>query len=101
MSQASDRLRRRREALLQRGELQRLDLQDCLQRIEGTLDGVDRGLNLVRRAATPLVLLAGSVLATLLLGRRRTQRVLVGGLALVGQLALSRLDLGQLVRRSR
>lgn len=101
MSQESDRLRFRREILLQRGELQRLALQDRLQQIEGTLDGVDRGLNLVRRVATPPVLLAGGVVAMLLLGRSRTQRALVGGLVLVGQLALSRLGLGQLVRRSR
>ncbi len=101
MSQESDRLRFRREILLQRGELQRLALQDRLQQIEGTLDGVDRGLSLLRRVATPRVLLAGGVVATLLLGRSRTQRALFGGLALVGQLALSRLDLGQLVRRSR
>jgi len=96
VSQESDRLRSRREALLQRGELQRLYWQDHLQQIEGSLDGVDRSLNLLRRAATPPVLLAGGVLATLLLGRRRTQRILTGGLLLVGQLALS-----QFVRRSR
>ena len=101
MSHDSDRLRFRREVLLLHGALQRQDLRDHLQRIEATLDGVDRGLSLVRRVATPPVLLAGGVVATLLLGRRRTRQVLAGGLALFGQFALGQLDLGQLVRRSR
>lgn len=96
MSHGSNRLRLRREALLRRGDLQRQDLRAHVQHIEGALDGVDRGLSLVRRVATPPVLLAGGVLSALLLGRRRTWQVLAGGLALFGQFAL-----GQLVRRSR
>ncbi len=91
MSQDSARLRARREALLRRSERQRLDWDEHLQQIEATLQRVDRGLSLVRRVATPPVLLAGSLLATLLLGRRRSQRALVAGLGLVAQL----------VRRSR
>lgn len=81
----------RREALLRRSERQRLDWEEHLQQIEASLDGLDRGLGLVRRAATPPILLAAGFLATLVLGRRRSQRALIGGLALVGQL----------VRRSR
>jgi hypothetical protein len=101
VSEKLDLLRFRRAALLERSELQRLDWQDHLQRIEGALDGVDRGLGLWRRVAKPGALLAGGVLATLLLGRRRTKRLLAGGLLLVGQLALRRLNRGQRVRRSR
>ena len=91
MSPDASRLRGRREALLRRSERQRLDWADHLQQIEASLDGLDRGLRLVRRAATPPVLLVASLLVTLILGRRRSQRALIGGLALVGQL----------VRRSR
>jgi hypothetical protein len=84
-------LRGRREALIRRSEGQRFDLEDHMQQIEAALDGVDRGLSLVQRVATPTVLFAGSVLATLLLGRRRSRSALVAGLGLISQL----------VRRSR
>lgn len=91
MKRDSATLRGRREMLLRRSERQRLDWQEHLQQIEASLDGVDRGLNFVRRAATPPVLLAGSLLSALLLGRRRSLRALVAGLGLAAQL----------VRRSR
>ncbi len=106
MSLKADQLRFRREALLRRSAIERLQWRSDLQQIEGVLAGVDRGVSFLRRAATPPVLLAGGVVATLLLGRRRSARLLLGGLALAGQLALRkldlrRLDLRQLVRRSR
>ncbi|MEO8225621.1 MAG: YqjK family protein [Gammaproteobacteria bacterium] len=109
MSDRSDGLRYRREALLRHGEDQRQDLRDYLNRFAATLDGVDRGLSLVRRLATPPVLLASGVLAILLVGRGGKRRVLAGGLATFGLLrragsagrVLAQLARSQLVRRSR
>ncbi len=59
-------------------------MRDHLKPIETAIDGVDRGLSLVRRVATRPVLLAGGVLATLLLGRGQTKRALAAGVALLG-----------------
>ena len=78
-------MRGRREVLLQRSERQRLDWEEHLRQLEASLDGLDRGLGFVRRAVTPPLLLATGLLATLVLGRRRSQRALISGLALVGQ----------------
>jgi hypothetical protein len=66
-----------------------------VQEIEAALEGVDRGLGIVHRIATPPMLFAGSLLGALLLGRTRSRRALAVSLSLVGQLAI------QLVRRSR
>lgn len=59
-------------------------MRDHLKHIEAAVDGVDRGLRLVRRVATRPVMLAGGVLATLLLVRGRTKRALAAGVALLG-----------------
>ncbi len=106
MSLKSIRLRARREALLRRSAAERWQWESYLQDIDEQLAGVDRGVNFLRRAAKPPVLLAGGLLVTLLLGRSRSQKLLLGGLALASQLAFRRmglrwLDLAQLVRRSR
>lgn len=84
MSRRADRLRFRRETLLMRGELQREGLRAHRRQLEGALDGVDRGIGLLRRVATPPVLLAVGVMATLLLGRGQLRRSLAGGLTLLG-----------------
>lgn len=95
MSQESDRLRGRREALLRRSDGLRLDCADHVQEIEAALERVDRGLGFVHRIATPPAMFAGSLLGALLLSRTRSRRALAASLALVGQLVI------QLVRRSR
>lgn len=89
-------------------------MRDHLKPIETAIDGVDRGLSLVRRVATRPVLLAGGVIATLLLGRGRTKRAIAAGVALLGvflrvrstgqmlaKLADGQSSPGQPVRRSR
>ena len=91
MSRKTRQLELRRAALRRRSAIERSAWQTHLQEIEGVFAGVDRGLSLLRRAATPPVLLAGGLLATLLLGRRRSGKLLLTGLALAAQL----------VRRSR
>jgi len=111
MSLKASQLRARREALLCRSAAERLEWRSHLEEIEGVFAGVDRGVRILRRVATPPVLLAGGVLAALLLGRSRSQKLLLGGLALASRLAFRRLGLrrlglrwldpGQLVRRSR
>jgi hypothetical protein len=91
MSRKTRQLELRRAALRRRSAIERSAWQAHLEKIEGVFAGVDRGLSVLRRAATPPVLLAGGLLATLLLGRRRSGKLLLTGLALAAQL----------VRRSR
>ncbi|MSR08075.1 MAG: hypothetical protein EXR82_00845 [Gammaproteobacteria bacterium] len=91
MSRKAHQLELRRAALRRRSGIERLEWQGDLQEIEGVFAGVDRGLSVLRGAATPPVLLAGGLLATLLLGRRRSGKLLLAGLGLAAQL----------VRRSR
>ena len=106
MSVKASQLRARRELLLRQIATERLRWQSHVQEIEEVVAAVDRGVSFLRRAATPPVLLAGGLLATLLLGRSRSQKLLLGGLALASRVALRRLglqglDSGQWVRRSR
>ena len=91
MSRKARRLEFRRAALRRQSAIERLAWETHLEEIEGVFAGVDRGLSVLRRAATPPVLLAGGLLATLLLGRRRSGKLLLTGLTLAAQL----------VRRSR
>ncbi len=109
MSDASDRLRARREALLRQAGRQREELGRHLGLISGALDRADRGLGLARRIATPPVLIAAGVAVTFVLGRGRTRRLLAAGITLLG-IALRARTAGQIlaglagsqvVRRSR
>lgn len=84
MSEATDRLRARRAALLGHAELQRRELRNHAQRIGAAIDGADRGLRMVRRVATPPVLLATAVAAAMLLGRGRVRQALAAGLTVLG-----------------
>jgi hypothetical protein len=109
VSRGAEELRRRREALLTRGELQRLRLKAHREQFEDGLQGVDRILGEVRRRATPRVLAAVGVGAALLVGTGRARRVLAGGLTLLGlalrirsgRELLARWSAAQPVRRSR
>lgn len=96
MSGTVDGLRRRREALLRQVAVQRQELGGNLERISLTLDRADRGLDMVRRVATPPVLIAAGVAVTFLLGRGRARRVLAAGLTLLG-VALRARSVGQLL----
>jgi hypothetical protein len=84
VSKALERLRLRRELLLRQAEEQRQELRSRLDLIGGTLDRADRGLEMVRRVATPPVLVAAGLAVTVLLGRGRARKVLAAGLALLG-----------------
>lgn len=96
MSGTVDGLRRRREALLRQAGVQRQELAGNLELISLTLDRADRGLELVRRVATPPVLIAAGVAVTFLLGRGRARRVLAAGLTLLG-ITLRARSAGQLL----
>lgn len=84
MSGAVERLRARRELLLRQAARQRQELRSQLELIGGALDRADRGLALVRRVATPPVLVAAGVAVTFLLGRGRARKALAAGLAGLG-----------------
>lgn len=109
MTGRRSRWQEQRENLLRRGALERQDLAEHLENVASTLDSVDRGLALVRRVATPPVLLGAGVAVTLLLGRGGVKRAVAGGLALAGLLLRARsagrlvssLGRSQAVRRSR
>ena len=96
MSSAVERLRVRRERLLRQAADQRQLLRSQLELIGGALDRADRGLALVRRVATPPVLIAAGVAVTFLLGRGRARRVLAAGLTLLG-ITLRARSAGQLL----
>lgn len=96
MSDAIERLRLRREALLARSALQRVDLHMEMAPIAATLDRADRVLGTVRRYATPPVLLATGIGMALLLGRGGARRTLAGGVAMLG-LFLRLRSAGQLI----
>lgn len=96
MSGAVERLRARRERLLRQAAGQRQELRSQLVFIGGTVDRADRGLAMVRRVATPPVLVAAAVAATVLLGRGRVGKVLAAGLTGLG-LFLRVRSVGQLL----
>jgi len=106
---AIHRLRARREALRTRARLERDELREQLDRIAGTIDQADRGIGMVRRVATPPVLVAAGIAFVLLLGRGGARRSLAAGLAALGLVlrirSAGRLLAGlggtQAVRRSR
>lgn len=96
MSKAADLLRWRREALLRRAELQRRELRGHLELISGTLDRADRGLETVRRFATPPVLVVSGIALTFLLGHGRARRMVAAGLTVLGVFLRAR-SAGQLL----
>lgn len=77
-----DRIRLRREYLLARAELQRLDLALYAQALQKPLALVDRGIALIRRVREhPAILLLG-LAALVFLNRKRPGRMLYfGGMA--------------------
>jgi len=79
-----ERLRARRELLLRQAAEQRQELRSQLELIGGVLDGADRGLALVRRVATPPVLVVAGAAVMFLLGRGRARKVLAAALAGLG-----------------
>lgn len=104
-----ERLRSRRAELLRQAGLQRQALRGHFEQIGGTVERADRGLAMVRRVATPPVLVAAGVAAVLLLGRGQSRKALAAGLTVLG-LVLRLRSAGQLlagfagdqaVRRSR
>ncbi len=109
MTPYANRLRRRREALLLRSDFERLRLRMHRRQLEEVVDGVDRGLAMVRRFATPPVLAVAGVAAALLLGAGHMKRTLASAIALLGLFlrvrSLRRIldprDEDQAVRRSR
>jgi hypothetical protein len=96
MNEAVDRLRARREALLRRTDEQRQELAGHLEFLNRTLDRADRGLDVVRRVATPPVLIAAGVAVTVLLGRGRARRLLAAGLTILA-FALRARSAGQML----
>lgn len=84
MSGAVERLQARRERLLRQAADQRQELRSHLGLIAGTLDRADRGLEMVRRVATPPVLVAAGVAVAVLLRRGRARKVLAAGLTGLG-----------------
>jgi YqjK-like protein len=96
MSGAVERLRARRELLLRQAAQQRQELRAQLEQIGGAVDRADRGIALVRRVATPPVLVAGGVAMTFLLGRGGARKALAAGLAGLG-LFLRVRSVGQLL----
>jgi hypothetical protein len=109
MSEVGNRLSGRRESLTMRSGVERQRLAATLDDIAGAAQRIDRGLDVVRRLATPPVLVAGGVAAALLLRRGGVRRAVAGGVALLGLFLRARstsakvLELvrGQAVRRSR
>ncbi|MDH5256283.1 MAG: YqjK-like family protein [Gammaproteobacteria bacterium] len=109
MTEAAERLRWRREALLRRADVQRQQLRGHLQPIGAAVDRADRGLALVRRVATPPVVAVAGIALALLLGRGRARAAVATGLTVLGLFlrarsagqVLSRLARGQAVSRSR
>lgn len=77
-------MRARRERLLRRTAEQRQELSAHLELIGGTMDRADRGLRLVRRVATPPVLVGAGIALAVLLGRGRTKSMLAAGVAALG-----------------
>jgi len=113
MSQASQTLGGRRLELVRCVALQRQDLRDHVQGIQGTLGDLAGGFLLYRwLGASPLLLATGAIL-TLVLGRGRVLRTLGTGAAMLGLLrryrntfqfaeqVVSELAGSQSVRRSR
>lgn len=84
MNGAVERLQARREALLRQAGGQREELARHLGLIHGALDRADRGLDMLRRVATPPVLVAAGVAVTFLLGRGRSRRLLAAGITMLG-----------------
>ncbi|MBL8202396.1 MAG: hypothetical protein JNK40_15620 [Chromatiales bacterium] len=96
MNKSADMLRWRREALLRRAASQRQELGAHAALIGATVDRADRGLAIVRRVATPPVLVASGIAVTFLLGRGRARRLLAAGLTVAGVFLRAR-TAGQLV----
>jgi hypothetical protein len=109
LTEAAERFRWRREALLRRAEVQRQQLRGHLQLIGAAVDRVDRGLALVRRVATPPVVAVAGIALALLFGRARGRAALAAGVTVLGMFLrarsagklLSRLSGSQDVSRSR
>jgi len=96
MSSAVERLRARREQLLRQAAEERKELRSHLGQIGGVLDRADRGLAIVRRVATPPVLVAAGVAVALLLGRGQSRKALAAGLSGLGLILRFR-SVGQLL----
>lgn len=84
MSQASQTLGARRLELVQRVAMQRRDLRDHVQGIQGTVGTLTQGFSLTRWLGASPMLLAGGAILTLVLGRGRVLRTLGTGAAMLG-----------------
>jgi len=74
MSERSQFLAVRREALRARCAVQRLHLADETRHLEGSLAKVDRAIDTVRRIASQPLLIAGGLAIIAMLGPKRLMR---------------------------